>query len=58
MVPARRRRRRTQPQDRQAGQGLVEYGLILSLIALIAIASLTFIGTALTGYLSMIGSSI
>ncbi len=58
MTPARSRRRRTQPTDRQAGQGLVEYGLILTLVVILAIASLTFFGTAVSGYLSTIGTSV
>jgi Flp pilus assembly pilin Flp len=58
MDPAPRRRRRTQRKNQQAGQGLVEYALILALIAIVAIASLAFFGTAVSGYLSSIGSSI
>ncbi len=58
MAPAARRRRRITPKDDQAGQGLVEYALILVLIVIVAIASLTFFGTAVSGYLSSIGTSI
>ena len=58
MDPAPRRRRRTQPKDRQAGQGLVEYGLILVLVVIVSIAGLVFFGTAVSGYLSHIGSSV
>ncbi len=58
MDAAPRRRRRTQPRDRQAGQGLVEYALILTLVAILAIASLAFFGTGVSGYLSMIGTSV
>jgi Flp pilus assembly pilin Flp len=45
-------------KSNQAGQGLVEYALILALIAIVAIAALAFFGTALSGYLSMIGTSV
>ena len=58
MDPAQRRPRRTQPNDQQAGQGLAEYALIISLVALLAIAALAFFGTSVSGYLSMIGSSV
>jgi Flp pilus assembly pilin Flp len=58
MDPAPRRRRRTQPKKRQLGQGLVEYGLILTLVVIVAIASLAFFGTAVSGYLSNIGTSV
>ena len=57
MVPALRRRRRP-PKSPQAGQGLVEYALILVLIAIVAIAALAFFGTAVSGYLSTIGNSV
>jgi len=40
------------------GQGLVEYGLILVLIAIVAIVALIFIGTQLSTTLSNIGSSV
>ncbi len=58
MDPARRRLRRIRPKDQQAGQGLVEYALILVLIAIVCIAALAFFGTALSGYLSTIGNSV
>ena len=57
MVPAPSRRRRP-PKSQQAGQGLVEYALILVLIAIVAIAALAFFGTAVSGYLSTIGNSV
>ncbi len=57
MVPAPFRRRWTE-DDQEAGQGLVEYALILVLIAIVAIASLAFFGSAVSGYLSSIGSSV
>jgi Flp pilus assembly pilin Flp len=58
MDPAPRRRRRTQPKHSQAGQGLVEYGLILVLVVIVSIAGLVFFGTAVSGYLSNIGTSV
>lgn len=46
------------PPDGEAGQGLVEYGLILVLIAIVAILSLVFIGGNLSTMLSNIGNSV
>ncbi len=43
---------------REDGQGLVEYGLILVLIAVLAVAALGFMSGNLNSTLSMIGSSI
>jgi len=40
------------------GQGLAEYALILALIAVVAIVSLVFLGTAVSTLLSMIGHSV
>jgi Flp pilus assembly pilin Flp len=45
-------------QRRDAGQGLVEYGLILSLVAIVAILSLAFLGGNLSHLLSTIGHSV
>ena len=42
----------------QAGQGLAEYALIISLIAIVAIVSLNFLGSQISDKLSVIGSSI
>jgi len=44
--------------QRQEGQGLAEYALILSLIALIAIAALLFLGGQVSKILSSIGAQI
>ncbi len=44
--------------DREAGQGLAEYALILALIAIIAIAALIFLGTQIGSILSRIGAGI
>ena len=58
MAPAARRRRRDSKKEGQSGQGIVEYALIFVLIVIVAIASLTFFGTAVSGYLSNIGTSV
>jgi len=42
----------------ERGQGLVEYGLILALIAIVAIAALTFLGAQVSGILGEIGQSV
>ncbi|HVA87446.1 MAG TPA: hypothetical protein VNF73_14165 [Candidatus Saccharimonadales bacterium] len=44
--------------DREEGQGLAEYALILALIAIIAIVALIFLGGAISGILSRVGTSI
>jgi pilus assembly protein Flp/PilA len=44
--------------DKDEGQGLVEYGLILALIAVIAILALTFLGAGVSNALSTVGNSI
>jgi pilus assembly protein Flp/PilA len=42
----------------EEGQGLAEYALILSLIAIIAIAALVFLGGQISAILSSIGAAI
>ena len=42
----------------EAGQGLAEYALIIALIAILAIAALTFLSGALNGVLSSIGAAL
>jgi pilus assembly protein Flp/PilA len=44
--------------DEEEGQGLTEYALILALIAIVAIAALSFLGGKVTSTLSQIGSSV
>ena len=44
--------------DNEEGQGLTEYALILALIAIVAIAALSFLGGKVTSVLSTVGSSI
>jgi len=53
VVSGRRPRRPT-----ELGQGLVEYGLILVLIAIVAILSLMFLGGTLSSMLSNVGNSV
>jgi Flp pilus assembly pilin Flp len=43
---------------RQAGQGLAEYALILALIAALAIAALTFMGSTINDMLSALGNAL
>jgi Flp pilus assembly pilin Flp len=43
---------------RQEGQGLVEYGLILGLVSVVAIAALTDIGNSVTSTLEDVASQI
>lgn len=45
------------PSD-ERGQGLAEYALILSLIAIIAIAALIFLGGTISSLLSTIGTQV
>lgn len=42
----------------QAGQGLAEYALILSLIAILAIAALVLLGREISAVLSTLGAAI
>lgn len=42
----------------EEGQGLVEYALILALIAIVAIAALVFLGGQISGILNTIGTSV
>jgi len=48
----------TQPFVRDEGQGLAEYALILSLIALVAIVALFFLGGHVSKMLSTVGKSV
>jgi Flp pilus assembly pilin Flp len=43
---------------REEGQGLAEYALILSLIALLAISALLFFSNALQSQLSVVGAAL
>ena len=42
----------------EEGQGLVEYGLILGLIAVVAIAALNATGTSVNGLIQKVASSL
>jgi Flp pilus assembly pilin Flp len=42
----------------EAGQGLVEYSLILAFVVVVAIAALTFLGSDISLALSSIGNSL
>ena len=44
--------------DREEGQGLAEYALILALIAIVAIVALIFLGSQVSNILSTVGKSI
>ncbi len=44
--------------DREEGQGLAEYALILALIAIVAIVALLFLGSQIADILSYIGVNI
>ena len=42
----------------EEGQDLAEYGLIIALIAVVAIAALTLLGTSIAGSLGQVAGSI
>ena len=44
--------------EREEGQGLAEYALILALIAIVAIVALIFLGGQVSSILSTVGSSV
>jgi pilus assembly protein Flp/PilA len=44
--------------ERQEGQGMVEYGLIIALVAVVAIAGLIILGPKLSTMFSSLGSSV
>lgn len=46
------------PGSEETGQGLAEYALILSLIAIVAIVALVFLGGQISDKLSVIGNAI
>jgi Flp pilus assembly pilin Flp len=48
----------TRPSSSTAGQGLVEFTLILALVVVIAVIALVFFGPQLAWALSLIGTEI
>jgi pilus assembly protein Flp/PilA len=44
--------------NREDGQALVEYGLIIALVALVCIAGLTALGVSINGLLNSIATTI
>jgi Flp pilus assembly pilin Flp len=42
----------------EAGQGLIEYGLILVIMAVVCVVSLVFFGDQLSSLLSLIASAV
>ena len=51
-------RRPVPPESVEAGQTLAEYALILSLIAILAILALVFVGGQINVLLSTVGNSV
>ena len=51
-------RRLVQAWGSEQGQGLVEYALILVLIAIVAVVALIFLGNTLSTELSKVGASV
>ena len=49
---------RQQAMDEEAGQGLAEYGLILALIAVVAIVALTNLGTGIVAKLAQVTAAL
>jgi pilus assembly protein Flp/PilA len=45
-------------EECEAGQGLVEYGLILALVAVVAIVALTGLGTKIADVLTQISAAL
>ncbi|MGD0248492.1 MAG: hypothetical protein ABSB75_05490 [Candidatus Limnocylindrales bacterium] len=58
VAPETRARRGRSPNLREDGQGLVEYGLILVVMAVVCVISLLFFGDQLSALLSLIGSAV
>jgi pilus assembly protein Flp/PilA len=45
-------------QDKERGQGLVEYALIILLVAVIVVAGLTLLGTSLNSLFTSVAASL
>ncbi len=52
------RNRIAHSSDKEDGQGLAEYALILALIAIVAIIALLFLGGQVSNILSDVGNSV
>ena len=46
------------PRSGEAGQGLIEYGLILVIMSVVCVVSLLFFGDQLSSLLSLIASAV
>ncbi|MBM2810510.1 MAG: Pilus assembly protein [Chloroflexi bacterium] len=44
--------------EREEGQGMVEYGLIIALVAVVAIAGLIILGPKIASMFTSLGSSV
>jgi pilus assembly protein Flp/PilA len=44
--------------EREEGQGMVEYGLIIALVAVVAIAGLIILGPKIASLFTALGSSV
>ena len=56
--PAGPARRDSPSGGSAAGQGLIEYGLILGIMAVVCVVSLVFFGDQLSSLLSLIASAV
>jgi Flp pilus assembly pilin Flp len=56
--PIRRNGDMSSPRAAERGQGLVEYGLILIIVAVVCVLSLLFFGDQLSSLLSLIASAV
>ncbi len=45
-------------KDREGGQGLAEYALILALIAIVSVVALAFVGESLVAILNSVGEGL
>ena len=55
---ARRARRGRSTRFGESGQGLIEYGLILVIMAVVCVISLLFFGDELSSLLSLVASAV
>ena len=49
---------RNQFPERESGQGMVEYGLIIALVAVVAIAGLIILGPKIATLFTSLGASV